>query len=462
MKKKSFILIVFLLICSLFCLTACQGEQGPVGEKGPQGDKGATGAQGAQGDKGATGAQGETGESGANANDFELSVTSEGIVWKHTNEEDWKPVINFEELFAYRYTYTVTLNANGGTLTDGTVLKDQVYKTELILPEPEFEPYNFLGWYDEDGEVIEDNYLVVLRSYNLTAKWNATVVLEGTEGAEGTPRLPYRGKEMSELVADIKELFLTDYCEAAGYDETMTAKVKAMTAKDLYNELLFGAGRPQGISMTHEGESATTPGLLYKINGSEITLTDLCVKYQWLFDWMLSRSSSLGTSDDTKAGFPKGNNNDSREMFLRGLLVNGEDTATNHFNELTIAADYPCRCLAMHLTNFFDMTGQCYAGTSYDKIVSFDPNMKFVYKVENGAVVATETPYDPFEGLVDTIRTEVNQLITLEVGETYELLTLVKDGYTFLGWFDGETPVTVLDATFCNKTITAKWEEVTE
>lgn len=469
MKKKSFILIVFLLICSLFCLTACQGEQGETGAQGPQGDPGDAGAKGAKGEKGETGAKGDTGAAGQDAQDIVLSYTKDGIVYKYANEdnESWKPVISFEDLFAFRYTYTITLDAKGGTFTSDQPLKDLTYLTEIILPEPEFGELTFLGWFDEEDNLVQDSYVEVKRNYTFTAKWKASIVLEGVDDAEGKPRLPYKGKTTAELVATIKDAFLTEYCEAAGYDETKTAAVKALTGKELYEELLVGVASPAGQKATDVlstwTASENTLGLFYSLDNG-VTVTEFCEHWQWFLEWMLSRSASLGVSDDSKTGFPKGNNNDTRQNFMKDLLVNGI-TDNSLYAELTkkAPANYAPKTLAMHLTNFFDMTAAVYAGTSYDKVISFDPAKNHVYASVNGAPEAKDDEYDPFEGLVDEIKVDLVQIIELGAGEEAELPTeVVRDGYVFLGWFDGETKVTKVTTADNNKTITAKWEAVTE
>ena len=51
MKKKSFILVVFLLLIGMFFLAACQGKVGIAGEKGATGLPGDKGPDGETGDK---------------------------------------------------------------------------------------------------------------------------------------------------------------------------------------------------------------------------------------------------------------------------------------------------------------------------------------------------------------------------------------------------------------------------
>jgi len=162
MKKRSFILVVFLLLIGMFFLAACQGEVGIAGEKGATGAPGDKGADGVVGDKGPTGAKGEAGDAGQDADDITLATSSEGIVWKNVSEEDssFEPVISWDDLFAYRYKYTITLDPNGGTC-DTKKLSGLTYKSEVLVEaEAQMAPYSFAGWFTADGEAVSDLLLL--------------------------------------------------------------------------------------------------------------------------------------------------------------------------------------------------------------------------------------------------------------------------------------------------------------
>ena len=87
-------------------------------------------------------------------------------------------------------TYTVTLDANGGTVTpeSQTVTFGQPYS----LPVPERAGYAFAGWYDESGtQITEDKLVTIAGDHTLTAAWNARgdtryTVEYWTEGLDGT------------------------------------------------------------------------------------------------------------------------------------------------------------------------------------------------------------------------------------------------------------------------------------
>ena len=119
MKKKSFILVVLLLLVSMFTLTACQGKDGLPGDKGPTGEPGANGANGTDG---------RDGVDGIDATEAELRVNGNSIESKENG--DWKPVISFDDLYAYSRTYSITLDANGGTCSTKEIKN---FKTILIF-----------------------------------------------------------------------------------------------------------------------------------------------------------------------------------------------------------------------------------------------------------------------------------------------------------------------------------------
>ncbi len=270
MKKRSFILVVLLALVCVCFLAACAGEQGIQGDKGPVGE---TGDQGPKGETGAAGKKGETGETGAagqDAKEIEMGTIGSGIVYRYVGEDDesWKPVIDFDDLFAYRETYTITLDAAGGTLTDGSVYSDLIYKEDKDIETPVYGEYIFAGWYYEDGSLVTDNFIEgIVRNYELTAKWLSNVVLEGTDGAEGQPRVEIYDETGAELpyadvVANVKKAFFADYAKAAGYDSIKVAADPIALTVNCY-----------GV-----GSSETTPNTSYWNAEAEAATLYLCDK----------------------------------------------------------------------------------------------------------------------------------------------------------------------------------------
>lgn len=459
MKKRSFILVVFLLLASLFCLTACQGEAGKNGEKGPvgpQGDQGKPGTPGTNGENGLPGLDGADGEDASNA---VIGIDDNSIVWKNEDETNWKPVISFDDLFSYTRTYTITLNANGGTLTSSE-MKDLIYKeTYKIDLKPTMvdntettdinEAYEFYGWADEDGTIVEENTIKVVRDYTLTAVWQSTVFFDGTDDAKGKSFVETEGKTTAEIVAALKEKFITDYCEALKYDATKKTTLLAASTEDLYKEFWANA--------TCSGKA------LYTVANGSVTTTPLYDKYDFMFNFLLNRFNVPSNyKADTNPVVRKGYF-DARSVAASKMLHDKDVAALGSYSsELgTTNASYTAKLIANGLANFLNSTANLYAGTSDDKLIPFTSNLLMGDTSGNKLFEedgVTTIPYDPYDGLATILEVKVVTMVELVADDTFKLPELTKDGFDFLGWFDGETKVTEVSKNHNEKTITAKWQ----
>ena len=440
MKKKSFILVVFLLLIGMFFLAACQGKVGIAGEKGATGLPGDKGPKGETGDKGAKGAKGETGEAGEDADNVVLGISSEGIVWKNESDDDdsYEPVISWDDLFAYRYTYTITLDPNGGTC-ETKKLTGLIYKEDaLVEAEPTLAPYSFAGWFTEDDELV-NGFIKVEKNMTLHAEYYAEVVLDGIDGAAGAPRAVYKnesGEKLTnaEIVANIKKLFIDAYCVQKEYDDDKKTEIMAMDTAALFAEFK--------TNLTKAG------GPLY---GNDLKPTAFCDEWVWLFDWVLNHPSK------TSAGVIRVDaGRDPRSAYVRGLVAGNSDGSRD--SEMLASGDYPSRVFSCALANFFNLDDYNMTDCSVDKQISFKEN-----------VVIGEVTYNPFEenggiegedfpALVDILEVSLEPQITLGVGETYELISLTKPGFTFAGWKDDQgNVITTVDGTFNGKIVTAQW-----
>ena len=437
MKKKSFILVVFLLLIGMFFLAACQGKVGIAGEKGATGPNGDPGPDGEAGEKGPKGAKGEAGDAGNDADDITLSVSSEGIVWKNASDDDssYEPVISWDDLFAFRYTYTISLDLNGGQC-ETKELKGLKYKDEVLIEaEPTYAPYSFLGWFDEDDQQIS-GFVTVNGNMKLKAKYYAEIVLDGIDDASGDPRVTYKdesGNQLSnaEIVANIKTKFIDAYCVQKGYDETKKAEIMAMDTAALFAE--FKA------NLTKAG------GPLYD---ADLKITKFCDEWSWLFVWVLDHPSK------TSAGVIRvDGGRDPRSVYIKGLVSGASDGSRD--SEMKSSSDYPARVFACALANFFNLDDYNMTDCSVDKQIAFKEGVTIDDKAYDpfGGV-----EYDTFVPLVEVLEVTFEPNIVLEVGETYELIALRKPGFTFAGWKDDQgNVITTVDGSYNGKIITAQW-----
>ena len=194
MKRK--LLIVLVLVAVLFSFAGCfvEGEQGPQGEQGIQGPQGEQGIQGPQGEQGIQGPQGEQGIQGIQGEQGALWLYGEGEPSDDAREGDfyidtltfdvytmansaWQLVGNIKGANAPHVgeTFTVTFNANGGTLPQGTKAEIEVSFGDYLadLPVPTKDEHTFLGWFVGEGanQVQFGCFTPVMANIVLTAKW---------------------------------------------------------------------------------------------------------------------------------------------------------------------------------------------------------------------------------------------------------------------------------------------------
>ena len=404
---------------------------------------------------------------------IEISTINGSCAWKKVGEEKWNLIDDMNDIHKYRQTYTITLDYNGGIYSGTTEIKtnDLAYKEAVFLPESvEKTPYTFVGWVDEEGNLIENNFISeVVRNYKLTAKYEAQVSLIGLEEAvvlsiEG---LTVNDKELTDILNEIKKAFLQDYCNAAGYNESKTNEVLQLMGLDLYNELLCGIAAPKSANWTVEitnsdGSTIVRPylGLFYDIVDGQLTTTKLCDDYLWLIEWICSRNSTINITGSI--AYP-GDRHDRRTEFVKDVLRNHQSDSSDMQELSSEKGNYSMQILCMHLVNFFEQTGVLYANASIDKVVPFGPAniVNTLYgRDPNGEIVSIEgVEYNPYEGLLNILVSTPESNIRLQENEKRVLKNLYRDGYEFLGYFDGDTKVVILTPELSGKQIEAKWQK---
>ena len=89
-------------------------------------------------------------------------------------------------------TYTVTLDPNGGSVSEKTFTVED--GETVNLPTPYRTGYRFLGWFDQDGEQIT-SATPITKDMTLTARWqyNARRNPRGSRGAQQADRAQRAG-----------------------------------------------------------------------------------------------------------------------------------------------------------------------------------------------------------------------------------------------------------------------------
>lgn len=425
MKKKSFILVLILLLCGVFCLSACQGEQGETGEQGPageKGDKGATGAKGATGEKGEKGAPGEAGLDAANV---QLKSDVNGIHYKSEDEENWEPVISFDELFAYRRTYTITLDANGGTVEDDTIdeLKYNevaslpVAEFKVTLDEKEYE-YDFVCWeeLDAEGEVLNqfDDEIQMEKDITLIAKWEARVSLGEITDAKIVNSVLYAAG--FETADDVRETLHDDYDAWAVANKYPDGE--DFDKKGAYS---LGAVLDTGIWTNYD--------ILQFIYGEFADGSKVIDKYGWLFSFFAERGD-FGS-----------NTQDALELVCSSANMAQYDVnATAKYNS-NWTENYPYG--VVYAVKAFIYKNDVRTGTNYEAKAN-------TAEQDAAMMVACE----------EALFKQIDPEIVLGVDESYELPDVIKEGFEFKGWADEDgNLLTSVNVKQNGTTVSAQWEE---
>lgn len=469
MKRRSFILVVLMLICSVFCLVGCTGPQGEQGIQGPKGDAGAAGKDGIDGEpgergpKGDKGTRGETGETGPQGpqgergpqgepgKQVEFKVDATGIKWRYEGDGDdeWKMLLSFEDLDGYSRQYTVKFNLDGGT-ADVKDLENVVYKTELTLAKPTKEGVIFKGW--SDGEQVYNDTYVVKGDVTLTAVWGYEVKLD-LNGGEivGT----YKNVEA------LKKEFLADYTnwKKLSNPATNVSVWDAEVWKMFNDEAYKIKWRPllQYLKdVEFEQADVANPGAYPKAEH------DL---YTWLENALNGEDLVALSKDIAPYSVAFALNAFISSQLVESLYHYTADFSTEEVQKRVL--DY---YIASKETTYIVTVGEqlslpkvgkgdlafrtWFAGETNVGMV-FTPTQATTVKAVFGAEVKLVLNDDTKNPVKEEV---TNPVIVAEDGEAVTLPVISRDNYQFLGWFDGDTKVETIDNKTEIKTLRAKWQ----
>lgn len=481
MKKRSFILVVIMLICSVFCLVGCtgqpgeQGPQGPQGEKGEpgqngidgedgeKGEKGDKGNQGIQGEKGDQGVQGPQGEKGDNGKEVEFNVDAEGIKWRYVGDTEWTTLLTFTDLEAFQHTYTVTFDKNGGTGTTND-LDAANYKQEVELPTLTKEGVHFIGWRDAEGEEYTGTY-VVKGNASLTAVFGYEVTLD------------FKGGVSARTYKNAKKL-----------GEEFVADFNAVTGTSGTVESFYTVAGETNLS------TFTTNAAMMEKWGW--FLNALCDARQAECDAIVSYATKKGASN--AGGNNTDWNGDSYKAAINSNAAIGDETIRVGIVK-EIAAFIAGNCQTYYSLYTYDWSSEKASeyteailnlkqipvpekvlvatdkGTAIGSLAKGEKNFLGWFdaegnKVPNGTIITKDmTLAAKFGAEVDLVvetytenpvkeTLEKTHVSIVEDGEAYTLPTLSRDNYIFLGWFDGKTKYETVDDTSEASSLKAMWQ----
>ena len=401
-------------------------------------------------------------------------INYQGYTYSEFNCEDWCVTEKDKRFYAGKATpntYTITLNPNGGSVSSRT--KQVTYDDAFILEVPTRTGYTFSGWYDGDTKVTSNtgksrkDYLYTYDK-TLTAEWeiNEYKVTLNTSGGGGTVsgagKYDYNSRVTITATTNAGYTWLgwydgtTKVSENLTYTFTIPTENKTYTAK--WSKVTLA------ITPTEAGSVTSLTGQ-YNV-GDEVTITATTNSgYTWLGWYDGNTKVSEGTSMTYTFTMPA-----VSKTFTAKWMECPITLEKNIPGAGTVSFDRPtalgAQTTIIATTNsgytwlgWYDGDTKVSEGTSLTYTFTMSTDSK-TYAAKWSKVTLATTPTEA--GSVTSLTGQYN------VGDEATVTATTNAGYTWLGWYDGDTKVsegTSMTYTFTmsteNKTYTAKWSKVT-
>ena len=362
--------------------------------------------------------------------------------------------------------YTVTFDANGGTVGTQTrkVTYDSTYGNSGKLPTPTLDGYTFDGWYDDNGNLVNDNTVVTTAAnHTLCAHWTAntyTVKFDANGGAV-TPEattVTY-GDLYGELPTPTLEGYTFEGWFTEKDDGTQVTKETVVTTADKHT--LYAHWTANKYTVT------------FDVNGGTVTPAEQTVTYGSTYGEL----PTLTREGYTFAGwFTK---KDGGTQVTKETVVTTADKHTLYAhwtaNKYTVTFDAnggtvtPAEQTVTYGSHYGELPtptreGYAFAGWFTEKDGGTQVTKETVVKT-----VADHTLYAHWTANTYTVKFDANEgtVTSAEQTVTYgshygELPTPTREGYTFAGWFTEQNGGTKVMAdtkvtTAENHTLYAYW-----
>ena len=341
-------------------------------------------------------------------------------------------------------TNKLTFNADGGTLP--STIKDSAmivtYDAEYVLPVPTKPGYEFVGWYDVNGNVLLDGTWARTADVALKAKWipaTYKLILDGAE-FDKVITFDYNYSGKSPLKVTVKKGETLPYPSIpsiSGYIFTGWYMDKECENRFMFTEVLPG----------------------------NITLYAGWMKcpdsYQNAF--LLSNPYSYNSADSTTYNHSTNYTSESRQNYLY-VMANESGTHTINFKNVNSGTYYQYYLGVTNVT-----TGKVikettlYSYDDYYKTVSFECNAGDLiqinfYRYNTSYSTTLSLYFEGFTNLESTAKNSTMHAMDVTYLSNYTLPKPEKTGYTFDGWYDGDKKVTDGQWTATSgTTLAAKW-----
>ncbi len=343
--------------------------------------------------------------------------------------------------------YEITYDYRGGETCDNPTTYT-VDTNDFTLVAPQKSGYDFVGWFDENGDKIVTIKKGSSGALALHARWTATVYAITFDSAGGSEVLKIEYTVEDKTVA-LPQSVRIGYTFAGWFDKDEN-EYKSVSGDMQKGIALTAKWKTSSYTITYEynGGSQVNNPKSYTIE-DEITLLD-SAKDGYTFDgWYYGSDKKIEVVEKGSSG--------NLELYAKW-------TATAYTITLDAANGSYATTLTYTIENEFvtlpqpERTGYAFAGW-------FDDDEK-KYETVSGSMQKNITLKAEWSAVSYTITYEYNGGLQADNPESYTIedeitpLDSTKDGYTFDGWFNGENKVEKIEkGSYGNLTLTAHWTQ---
>ena len=353
-------------------------------------------------------------------------------------------------------TYTVTFDSDGGSVVESAVVKDGAKVTKPA--DPTKTGYTFKGWFN--GETVYDFETAVTANITLKANWevvtyNITYELNGGTGDEGNPKtytIETADFTIKNLVSgpaatpnfvgwysdkDLTKPAVTTITKGSTGDLSFYAK---WSAKSTFTVTFNFVGVEESASATVEdGEALTSEQL-------ESVKSKISSDYEFVNFYT---NQECTTEFDVKQTFTSNFTLYVKVNEIKKFTVTFDSNDGSEIKTVTVKDGEKVPKPADPTKTGYTFKGWLNGETEYDFEKSVTSNITLEAKWEENTYTVT------FDSGVTSQTIKYNGTATEPTAPT-------KDGYDFVGWYEGDTKFDFATKITKNISLTAKWEDPTK
>ena len=348
--------------------------------------------------------------------------------------------------------HTVTLNPNGGTVSQTTV--SVAYDTPYTLPTPEREGYDFLGWYDGNNIKYAGGTWHGNADVSLVAQWTVK-----------TYNLTLSNTERKDIVVTFDNNYSGSTPSTVTLEDGEPLSYPTEPTRNGY--AFIGWFTDSSCTTRYNFTGTVTDNMTLYAGWKQISFTNQYTKVEVDPTEYTSSSDSLGIST--------GGTSSSQKKYVYFVA---QETGTYHicYKNSTSSSSYKYYLYIYNLTTGSTIKSTTVSSTSYTSASvacsAGDVIVMAVYKYSSSSYYES-TAYFYFAGFSSVTSSAIaeaedymysstlNYSEQVTYGSSFTLPTPTRTDYRFLGWYNGNTKVEAGTWNYdSNVTLTPKWEEI--